>query len=94
MGRHAVALVLTEDEQDELVALTRRKRSAQQVAMRARIVLACAGGLANHVVAARLGVSRQMVCRWRVRFAAQRLDGLYDERRPGTPRTVGDAKVQ
>lgn len=94
MGRHAVALVLTEDEQDELVALTRRKRSAQQVAMRARIVLACAGGLANHVVAARLGVSRQMVCRWRVRFAAQRLDGLYDERRPGTPRTIGDAKVQ
>jgi transposase len=62
--------------------------------MRARIILACAEGLANKDVAARLGVSKQMVTRWRVRFAQERLDGLYDEPRPGAPRTITDAAIE
>lgn len=94
MGRTAVEIELTTDERNELVGLTRRKKTAQQVAMRARIMLACAEGLENKVVAERLGVSKQMVCRWRVRFARDRLDGLYDEPRPGAPKKISDAMVE
>jgi transposase len=94
MGRRAVAIALTTEERNELVDLTRRRKTAQQLAMRARIVLACAEGLENRVVATRLGVSKQMVCRWRGRFAEQGLDGLYDEPRPGAPRSIGDALVE
>lgn len=94
MARRAVILRLTVEERNQLLDLTRRKKTAQQLAMRARIVLACADGLENKTVAARLGVSQQMVCRWRGRFAVERLDGLYDEPRPGAPRTVSDAMVE
>jgi transposase len=94
MGRPAAIVELTTEERNELVALTRRRKTAQQLAMRARIILACAEGLANKDVAARLGVSKQMVTRWRVRFARERLDGIYDEPRPGAPRTITDAKIE
>ena len=92
--RRASELALTSDERDELLALTRRRKTSQQLALRARIILACAEGAQNKDVSERLGVSRQMVCRWRVRFAADRLAGLYDEPRPGTPRTIDDAEVE
>jgi transposase len=94
MGRPAAIVELTTEERNELVALTRRRKTAQQLAMRARIVLACAEGITNKDVATRLGVSQQMVTRWRVRFAQERLDGLYDEPRPGAPRTITDAKIE
>jgi transposase len=94
MGRLAAVLELTADERRELLELTRRKKTAQQIAMRARIVLACAEGGENLAISASLGVSRQMVCRWRVRFAREGIGGLYDERRPGAPKTVTDAAVE
>lgn len=94
MGRPAATIELTTEERNELVALTRRRKTAQQLAMRARIVLACADGVANKDVATRLGVSKQMVTRWRVRFARERLDGIYDEPRPGAPRTITDAMIE
>jgi transposase len=60
----------------------------------ARIVLACAQGGSNVAVAARLGVNRGTVSKWRARFLRKRLDGLSDEPRPGVPRTITDAQVE
>jgi transposase len=64
------------------------------LALRARIVLACAEGRSNTAVAAQLGISRTTVRKWRDRFLARRLDGLGDEPRPGVPRTISDAQVK
>jgi transposase len=93
-GRPKAALVLTEQEREELKALTLRRKTSQALAQRARIVLACAGGLDNQVVAARERVTKQMVGKWRTRFVQQRLDGLLDAPRSGAPRTVDDERVE
>jgi transposase len=87
-------LVLTGDERRTLENWVRRRRTAQGLALRARIVLACAQGSSNVAVAARLGVSRTTVRKWRTRFLRDRLDGLPDEPRPGVPRTITDAQVE
>ncbi len=71
-----------------------RRLTAQAMALRARIVLACAEGAQNQDVAVRLGVSKQTVSKWRRRFAEPRLEGLRDEPRPGAPRTVDDARIE
>jgi transposase len=93
-GRPKVALILTEDERRRLDSLAHRSRSAPHVARRARIILACADGATNKVVARRLHVTPATVCKWRGRFIRQRLDGLYDEPRPGAARTVTDDQVE
>ena len=72
----------------------RRRKTAQSLALRSRIILASAGGASNHSVAAELGVSRDTVSKWRSRFLTGRLEGLTDEPRPGRPRTVSDEKVE
>jgi transposase len=87
-------LVLSEDERRTLENWARRRKTAQGLALRARIVLACAEGRNNTAVAARLGVSRPTVTKWRARFLARRLDGLGDEPRPGVPRAITDAQVE
>src|SRR4051812_17523989 len=94
MGRDLPALVLSETERAELSSLVARRNTAQALALRARIVLACAGGGQNKVVAARLGLDRQTVGKWRRRFLEHRLDGLRDEPRSGTPRTIEDARIE
>lgn len=95
-GRPKVPLVLTAEERATLERLTNRRKTAQAMAVRARIVLACAERAqpANAEVAARLGVHPATVGKWRARFVAERLDGLYDEDRPGAPRTVSDDMVE
>jgi transposase len=87
-------LVLSEAERRTLENWAKRRKTAQGLALRARIVLACADGGPNIAVAARLGVSRTTVTRWRTRFLAKRLDGLGDEPRPGVPRAITDAQVE
>jgi transposase len=62
--------------------------------MRSRIVLTCADGGTITAVACQLGVSRDMVSKWRSRFLADRLEGLTDEPRPGRPRTISDEQVE
>jgi len=89
-----VPLDLTDDERRTLEAWSRRRKTAQALALRSRIVLACAAGSSNSAVAADLGISRDMVSKWRSRFAEKRLKGLTDEPRPGRPRTVGDEQVE
>jgi transposase len=87
-------LVLSEDERRTLENWVRRRSTAQGLALRARIVLACADGGSNTAVAARLGVNFKTVSRWRARFLRDRLDGLTDDPRPGVPRTITDAQAE
>jgi transposase len=87
-------LVLADDERETLQRWARRAKSSQALAQRCRIVLGCAAGKSNKQVAAELGVSQQMVCKWRQRFVAARLDGLVDEPRPGAPRTITDEAIE
>ena len=94
IGRPTPAIVLTTEEQDTLEQWARRPTTAQALAQRARIVLACASPKTNGEIADELGVQRQTVGRWRGRFARHRLHGLLDEPRPGAPRTITDAHVE
>jgi transposase len=87
-------LVLTDDERRVLEGWARRRKTAQALALRSRIVLACAGGESVSAAAAGLGVSRATAGKWRSRFLADRLEGLSDEPRPGRPRTVTDEQVE
>ena len=89
----AVAIVLDEAETRELMALTRKHGAPQALAERARIVLAAAGGLMNKEIAEKLGVCKHTAGTWRNRFAERRMDGLYDEPRPGAPREIGDDEI-
>jgi transposase len=93
-GPVAVQIVLSAEEREQLELWTRRRTSAQALALRSRIVLAAADGCKNSEIAVRLGVSRPTVTKWRSRFVTQRLDGLVDEPRPGRPRTVTDEHVE
>ena len=93
-GRPKAPLVLSEQERLTLGRWARRRTSAQALALRARIVLACAEGATNQQVAERLGVWPQTVGKWRGRFVRQRLEGLADEPRPGRPRTIADDQVE
>ena len=94
MGRPLAQLVVSEAEREQLVRWTRRAKSAQSLALRCRIVLACAEGMSNSDVAKKMGVSLPTVGKWRSRFLELRLDGLHDEPRPGAPRTVTDDQVE
>ena len=95
MRRSGLApLRLTDEERATLERWARRPKSAQALALRCRVVLACAEGGHNTDVAARLGVNRTTVNKWRARFLADRLDGLSDEPRPGAPRTIDDERVE
>jgi transposase len=85
---------LTDDERSQLLAWTRRAKSANALAIRSRIVLAAADGLGNTAVAAKLGIEVGTARKWRARFLADRLEGLLDEPRPGRPRTVSDEQVE
>lgn len=93
-GRPIPPVALIADERETLERWARRRTTAQALALRARIVLACAAGEANTAVAAQLAVTKQTVGKWRARFVRQRLDGLLDEPRPGAPRTVTDVDVE
>ena len=90
----AVEVLLSDGEREQLEAWARRRKSAQALAVRSRVVLAAAEGLKNTQIAGRLGIRRATAAKWRTRFVTERLDGLVDEPRPGRPRTVSDAQVE
>jgi transposase len=93
-GRPTKPLNLTPQEKEKLTMLARRPKSSQAVAMRARIVLACAEGMSNGAAADKLRITGATVCKWRERFRVSRLEGLLDEPRPGAPRSITDAQVE
>ena len=93
-GRPKVALILTEDERQRLDSLAHRSRSAPHVARRARIILACAEGTDSKVVARRLHVTPARSASGAGGSCGERLDGLYDEPRPGAKRTITDEQVE
>ena len=94
LGRPKAELVVSDSERVTLEQWVRRRKSAQALALRARIVLQCAEGRSNQDVAGRLRVTGQMVGKWRARFVDRRVDGLLDEPRPGAPRSVHDAQIE
>jgi transposase len=92
---HAIPITLSAADRAVLEGWASRRRTAQGLARRARIVLACAEpGATNSVVAVALGVSRPTVATWRQRFAQHGPDGLVDAPRPGAPRTIGDEAIE
>jgi transposase len=94
IGRPTKPLNVTPQEKEKLSMLARRPKSAQAIAMRARIVLGCHDGLSNGEVAKRLRITGATVCKWRERFRVERLEGLLDEPRLGAPRSISDARVE
>ena len=93
-GRPTAVIELSDSERETLQRWTRRHSSAQALALRSRIVLACAEGKTNAEVAQACAVNSATVSKWRRRFAADRLEGLVDAPRPGAARTVADATVE
>jgi transposase len=93
-GRPVAELVLSDGEREELERLTKRTSVNRSLAFRARLVLACAGGMTNTAVARRYRTTNQTVGKWRKRFVEERLEGLYDEPRVGAPRTITDEAVE
>src|SRR5215831_559889 len=94
IGRPISVLTLSDEERDALERWARRPMTAQALAQRARLVLACARGRTNTQVARELRLTKQTVGKWRSRFLVGRLDGLLDEPRPGAPRLITDAAVE
>lgn len=93
-GRPKVEITITDDERVELERLSRRVRANRNLALRAKLVLSSAKGTPDTRVAREHRVNRRTVAMWRERFAARRLEGLYDEPRVGAPRTISDERVE
>jgi transposase len=93
-GRPKAELIVSDDEREQLLRWARRRKSSQALALRSRIVLACAEGHDNKTVAAQLGCAGATVGKWRCRFITHGLDGLTDEPRPGRPPTISAERVE
>ena len=93
MGRPKAELVLTQAEQAQLQSIARSRSISAALVARARMVLACASGEPNSAIAGRMGLTNATVGKWRKRFIERRIGGLYDELRPGKPRTIDDERV-
>ena len=93
MARPKAELVLSADEQAQLSGFARSRSLPAALSQRARIVLACAAGDSNSAVARRFELTNATVGKWRSRFVKHRIAGLYDEIRPGRPRTIEDEQV-
>jgi putative transposase len=92
-GEKQGPIVLSETERTELGAMSRSRSLPSALTLRAKIVLASASGQGTVAVSQALGVHRGTVAKWRERYRVHRISGLYDELRPGRPRTVGDEQV-
>ena len=92
-GRQLPPVVLTDEQREQVTALSESTSMPYGLVQRARIVLTCAQGLTNSAVAKRLAVSPSAVGKWRRRFLERGVQGLHDELRPGRPRTYDDEKV-
>jgi len=94
IGRPIPELKITREQRETLEEWSRRPKTAQALAQRARIILACAKGQTNTEVARQFRVTKQTVGKWRSRFLEKGVNGLLDEPRPGTPKRLSDADVE
>jgi putative transposase len=92
-GRPKAELMLSETETAQLTSIARSRSMAAALAQRAQIVLSCAAGESNHAVAERMALTDATVGKWRRRFLRYRIQGLYDELRPGRPRLISEERV-
>lgn len=92
-GRPKSELVITQEERAQLTSFARSRSLPASLSARARLVLSSAEGEVNSSIAARLGLSKATVGKWRTRFIDRRIAGLYDDMRPGKPRTIDDERV-
>ena len=81
-GRPKQPLVLDPADREKLTLLARRPKTAQRVAVRAKIVLRAAEGLTNQAIALQLGITGATVGKWRERYRVQGMKGLADDSRP------------
>ncbi|MGH2511737.1 MAG: helix-turn-helix domain-containing protein, partial [Candidatus Limnocylindrales bacterium] len=93
-GRPLAVLTLEDRDRETLIRWTRRPKTAQALAQRARIVLAAADGRSNGAIATELSITPHTVGKWRRRYVECGPDGLLDEPRPGAPRRIGDDRVE
>src|SRR5208283_5809237 len=93
-GRPKKPLEITADEEEKLNMIARRPKSAQAMALRARIVLRYGQGTSNSEVARKLHVTGATVGKWRERFREFGWDGLLDEPRVGAPRQITDRQIE
>ncbi len=94
MGRPLIPLTITGEEEEQLLAWSKRPKTAQALALRSRVVLLAAHGDSNTAIARQLSVTLPTVGKWRQRYLDQGLDGLVDEPRPGTSRKLSDKDVE
>ena len=92
-GRPKADLVLSSEERVQLQAFARSRSLPAALSNRARIILSSAEGEPNNSIAARLKLTKATVGKWRSRFLERRIAGLYDDVRPGKPRTIDDERV-
>lgn len=93
-GRLLPPLEITTEQRETLERWIARRKTAQALAQRARLVLGCAAGKTNKAVSEQVGLTPRTVGKWRRRFLDRGLDGLLDEPRPGAPRKITDADVE
>jgi hypothetical protein len=92
---HAVAIELSEADQVVLLRCARRRKSAQALALRARIMLACAdSGVTKTAIAEARGLSLMRGSKWRRRFAQHSLAGLDNAPAQGLLARSLDDQVQ
>jgi transposase len=94
MGRPLIPLSVSAEDQAQLLAWSKRPKTAQALAMRSRVVLLAADGMSNTAIATQLSVTLQTVGKWRQRYLDMGLDGLVDEPRPGTSHKLSDQDVE
>ncbi len=92
-GRPKAPIVLSKEEDEQLKSIANSRSLPHGLVNRAHIVLMAAEGVPNYTIAHKVGLSPQMVCKWRRRYLRQGLSGLHDELRPGRPRSISDEKV-
>jgi len=92
-GRPKKPIILSEEEREQLNAIANSRSLPHGLVRRASIILLAADGISSNKIGEKVGLSHQMVCKWRQRYLQQGLLGLHDELRPGRPRTISDEEV-
>lgn len=92
-GRPKIPIVLSSEEHSQLHTIANSRSMPHGIVTRAKIILMAAEGETNSIIAGKVNLSPQVVCKWRQRYIEQGISGLHDELRPGRPRTLSDEDV-